>query len=115
MEQATLTVKIIKDEGFSEQLLKATLTEAQKDVVRFIARQAVEEYIRQTKAITHNDNNTHHNRVMRLKEVVMLTGLSRSTIYNLMNERRFPSSIKLGRSSVGWRMQDIEAWLNSRN
>ena len=111
MEQATLTVKIIKDEGFAEQLVKGTLTEAQKEVVRFIARQAVEEYVRQTKPIYSADKYDHPNRIIRLKEVVELTGLSRSTIYKLMNDDKFPKSNKLGAKSVGWHMRDIQAWL----
>ena len=114
MEQATLTVKIIKDDGFAEQLIKGFLTEAQQDVVRLITRQAVEEYVRQTKSVQRESNYNHPNRIIRLKEVITLTGLSRSTVYKLMNEQRFPSSIKLGPSSTGWRINDIQNWLDSR-
>lgn len=47
---------------------------------------------------------------LRLKELTMRTGLSRSTIYNKMNEGNFPTSVSLGARSVGWRSTDIELW-----
>jgi len=46
-------------------------------------------------------------------------GLSRSTIYNKMNPRsrwydnRFPAPRRLGGSSIGWLLADIEEWLHS--
>ena len=53
-------------------------------------------------------------RVMRRPDVVAAVGLSRSTIYQMMAEERFPKPVKLGERAVAWREDDIEAWLNSR-
>ena len=53
-------------------------------------------------------------RVLRLREVMFATGLSRSTIYAWMADGRFPQQIKLGPRSVGWRERDIYAWIESR-
>jgi len=53
-------------------------------------------------------------RILRLPEVMHVTGLSRSTIYVQMNNGDFPRSIRLGARSVGWLSTDIEAWVNSR-
>ena len=39
-------------------------------------------------------------RIMRLKEVIEKTGLSRSTIYNLISQGKFPKQIELGARSV---------------
>ena len=36
------------------------------------------------------------NRILRLPEVLALTGLSKSTIYRLMPVGEFPQSVKLG-------------------
>jgi len=49
--------------------------------------------------------------VLRLKEVMAFTGLSRSSIYAFMNAGRFPASMRLGERSVGWLAADIEAWI----
>ena len=57
--------------------------------------------------------------VIRMKDLVVLLGLSRSTIYNKINPRsrwydnRFPAPRRLGGASIGWLLADIEAWLHS--
>ena len=53
-------------------------------------------------------------RVLRLREVMHLTGLSRSTIYVYMNNERFPKSINLGARSVGWIEHEIEEWIEDK-
>ena len=47
---------------------------------------------------------------LRLREVVELTGCSRSTIYELMQRRNFPKAVKLGPRAVGWPASEIAAW-----
>ncbi len=55
-------------------------------------------------------------RILRLPNVVKLTGISRSRIYVYMDREAdpFPRSIKLGPNMVGWRKSEIEAWLDAR-
>ena len=53
--------------------------------------------------------------IERLPKVRARTGLSRSFVYKMMGEGRFPSSIKLGDRAVGWRSSDIDAWIASRS
>lgn len=52
--------------------------------------------------------------VLRLPAVTRRTGLSRSTIYELISAGDFPRQIPLGRRAVGWIEQDIEAWISMR-
>ncbi|EMS8855956.1 MAG: AlpA family transcriptional regulator [Candidatus Thiodiazotropha sp. (ex. Lucinisca nassula)] len=54
------------------------------------------------------------NRILRLPQVIELTGFSRSSIYALMKTGEFPLNIKLGQRAVGWKEQDINNWINSR-
>ena len=49
-------------------------------------------------------------RLLRLAEVESLVGLSRSMIYRLMGERRFPAPTHVGSRAVRWRAADILAW-----
>lgn len=49
-------------------------------------------------------------RVIRLPEVKQRTGLSRSSIYRLMAEARFPQSCKLGERIIAWVEVDIDSW-----
>lgn len=54
-------------------------------------------------------------RIMRLKEVQQMTGLSRSTIYAQIAKGCFPKQIKLtGDRSVGWQEQAVIQWIESR-
>ncbi|WP_337161329.1 helix-turn-helix transcriptional regulator [Vibrio alginolyticus] len=47
-------------------------------------------------------------KIIRLPEVIDMTGLSRSTIYLRMSQGSFPLSISLGERAVGWLKVDIE-------
>ncbi|MDE0351214.1 MAG: AlpA family phage regulatory protein [bacterium] len=54
-------------------------------------------------------------RVVRLPEVLEITGLSRTTIWRRERDGSFPSPIRLGGErtrAVGWREQDIYDWID---
>ncbi|MBE4009766.1 AlpA family transcriptional regulator [Vibrio parahaemolyticus] len=54
-------------------------------------------------------------RFLRLKEVMSLTGLGRSTIYKFMaDETDFPKSVPLGGRAVAWVESEVEEWMESR-
>jgi prophage regulatory protein len=53
-------------------------------------------------------------RVLRRRAVQAITGLSRRTIYAKMGAGTFPSPIRLGARSVGWLVEEIEAWIEAR-
>jgi prophage regulatory protein len=46
----------------------------------------------------------------RLDRVQAETGLSRSAIYEEMDEGRFPKNFPITKRSVAWLSTDIEAW-----
>lgn len=50
-------------------------------------------------------------RVLRIKSVCEKTGLARSTIYQYMQENRFPKNHKLNGRSVGWLEADVNGWI----
>jgi prophage regulatory protein len=52
-------------------------------------------------------------KIIRLPEVMKMTGLSRSTIYLRMSKGCFPQSISLGERAIGWLEADIEQWLDA--
>ena len=53
-------------------------------------------------------------RLLRRREVERVTGMSRSSIYRLMQEGEFPRPVKVGPSAVRWRASDIMDWIESR-
>ncbi len=50
--------------------------------------------------------------VLRLPQVKLRIGLSRSTIYAAVSNGTFPAPISLGARAVGWLETDVEAWLS---
>lgn len=62
-----------------------------------------------------------HERIVRLSEVTMMLGLSRSTIYDKLNTRSrrydasFPKPLKLGQSAIGWPLSAISMWIDTRS
>ncbi|CNH85690.1 helix-turn-helix transcriptional regulator [Yersinia intermedia] len=53
-------------------------------------------------------------RFIRLPEVIHTTGLSRSTIYDLISRQQFPAQISLGGKNVAWLASEIDGWMNDR-
>ena len=51
---------------------------------------------------------------MRMREVCQIVGLSRATLYRLLKLGRFPPSIRLSFSAVGWRADAVALWLTER-
>ena len=54
--------------------------------------------------------------ILRLRDVVEMTRISRSRIYVLMarEEDAFPRPIQLGARSVGWWRAEVQEWLDAR-
>jgi len=50
------------------------------------------------------------NDLLKINDVTDSTTISRSTIYRLMKEGKFPPPIKIAKNSNRWRASDIENW-----
>lgn len=53
-------------------------------------------------------------RIIRLKEVIDSTGLSRSTLYKYISEGTFPKPVSLGDRCVGWVDSEVHDWILAR-
>lgn len=51
---------------------------------------------------------------IRLKQVLVATTLSRSTIYALIKKTKFPKQIALGTRSVGWLSVEVDGWIDQQ-
>lgn len=55
-------------------------------------------------------------RIIRLPELMRLTGISRSTIYKWVGEGKLPGPFRIGGSRCsGWWEHEIQCWLASYN
>lgn len=52
--------------------------------------------------------------LLRRPQVETITGLSRSTIYRLIAEAKFPAPIRLTERCVAWPSDQIASWVDSR-
>lgn len=55
-----------------------------------------------------------HLRILRLPDVKVRTGLSRSTIYSLLSRNSFPHPVSLGARSIGFVESEIDDWITKR-
>lgn len=59
-------------------------------------------------------------KMLRIKQLIEQTGLSRSTLYDMMNVKSkrydptFPRGIKLTEATVCWLESEINAWIESK-
>lgn len=53
-------------------------------------------------------------RLLSLKEVIRLTGKSRSTLWRDINAKTFPLPLKIGLRRIAFKFSDIEKWVESR-
>lgn len=53
-------------------------------------------------------------RHLRRPAVESATGLSRSTIYDMMTRGEFPRPVRIGRRAVAWPESEVVAWLADR-
>ena len=52
--------------------------------------------------------------LIRLREVMKITGFSRSQIYKLINIGEFPKQIQISPGSVAWLESELEDWMEER-
>lgn len=52
--------------------------------------------------------------LLRRPEVSRRTGLSRTTLYRLVQSKEFPAPRQLGARAVAWVESEVSAWIESR-
>ena len=55
----------------------------------------------------------HPDRILRIKAVLALTGLTRSTLYRKMQAGTFPKNTRISTRCMGWRESAVSEWLDS--
>jgi prophage regulatory protein len=63
----------------------------------------------------HTAERSHERSVfLRMRSVISMTGLARSTIYRLVAQKQFPSPLRLAVRAIAWRRADLERWIAAR-
>ncbi|HGF7164851.1 TPA: AlpA family transcriptional regulator, partial [Vibrio mimicus] len=53
-------------------------------------------------------------RLIRFREVLAMTGLSRSSMYRFIEENQFPAQVQLGGRAVAWVESEVQEWITER-
>lgn len=61
-----------------------------------------------------SDRNSHPHVILRCADVAARTGLSRSSIYELVKANGFPPPIPIGVRAVGWLESEVDEWIEER-
>lgn len=54
------------------------------------------------------------NRIIRLRELKKLTGLSTTTIWRKERENTFPKRLRIAKRAVGWKHNEINQWIDEQ-
>jgi prophage regulatory protein len=54
------------------------------------------------------------NKLLRIRQVVERTGLSRSLVYSEMKRGAFPRNLKIGPRAAAWPEAEVDAWVRDR-
>ncbi len=52
--------------------------------------------------------------LIKIKEVISMTAISRTMIYDKIKKGVFPKPIRLGPRATAWRLSQIQEWILSR-
>ena len=54
---------------------------------------------------------SEHTKILRMPDLVLRTGLSRTTIYRKIKEGTFPAQLHISDHCCGWRESALEQWM----
>lgn len=53
-------------------------------------------------------------RLLRMRQVLEMVGLSKSQVYRMMQQAKFPLPIQVSERCKRWLLEDVESWQNER-
>ena len=66
------------------------------------------------RAVERAHNKSGHT-LVRPKDAAEMLSVSKKQLYILARQADFPAKIQIGSRAVGWRLSDLEEWIDSRS
>jgi prophage regulatory protein len=93
------------------------LSEESENILQFIHSSTVLVLLQHARAISNKEiamqlQNSQY--IIRLRQAIIKTGLSRSTIYTLIKQGDFPKQIQLSPRTMGFLKSEIDEWIAGR-
>ena len=63
--------------------------------------------------LVHAPSSLQGERLLRLRDVLTIVGLSRAHVYNLVKQELFPRPIALGSNCARWVQSEVQAWVSN--
>jgi prophage regulatory protein len=63
--------------------------------------------------LVHAASSLQGERLLRLRDVLTIVGLSRAHVYNLVKQELFPRPIALGSNCARWVQSEVQAWVSN--
>lgn len=95
--------------GVKPPMFKRHLKMAKEKLLSIISTPELVQKV-QAKQLEHIE---HRSKLLRIKQVLELYPVGRSTLYKMIAENRFPKQISLSAKSVAWREIDVISFINS--
>lgn len=57
--------------------------------------------------------NKNYTTLIRLPEVIKRTGISRSSIYRLVNKNKFPAPVKISEKAIAFIEREVNDWIEN--
>jgi prophage regulatory protein len=64
--------------------------------------------------LARQNENSQPDRFIRRREILALTGIPQSTLYDMMAKGTFPKGVRITPRLVAWRLSEYEAWSKAR-
>ena len=52
--------------------------------------------------------------IVRTAEAAAILSITQKHLHKLSKEPGFPQKVRIGKNAVGWKITDLEAWINSK-
>lgn len=117
LARSTIT-RLIADQAFPPplQLSRKSVGWVESDVNDWLLEKVSDRDNLDGKASLGEPDSSSHNQditILRLNQVIRITSLARSTIYQLMSAGLFPKAVLLSERAVGWVESEVSLWLHS--
>ena len=104
----------ISEEELQSLIQKNKINYVNSSEIAFFGYQLIEYLLSTTTQNIINNPTDKVDRIIRIKELTDMVGLSRTTIWRMENYGSFPKRISLGVNSVGLKLNEVNEWLKNK-
>ncbi len=113
LKEASLFLRIT-EKDLQDLITRGKINYLKTKDTEFFGHQLVEYLLSQTTSNIVTANTDKADRIIRIKKLIDMVGLSRTTIWRMENYGSFPKRVSLGANSVGWKLSEINQWLENK-